>query len=329
VARHDGDAGWGEVEIVPFGDLTLSPAAMVLHYGQAIFEGLKAFRQPDGSIALFRPADNAARFDRSADRLAMPPLAPGMFLDACTRLVQTDAAEVPSAPGQSLYLRPTMDATEAALGVRPADEYAFVVLASPVGAYFSSGVQPITVWACEDYVRAAPGGTGAAKCSGNYAASLIAKRQATLEGCDEALWLDARERRFLEELGGMNVFAVAESADGPVLVTPPLSDTILDGVTRRSILELATALGYKSEERPVALDELTGGAFVEAFACGTAAVIVPIGAVKSTAGAWTIGDGQPGAITMQLREALVAIQEGRAADPSGWRYAVAYGCRPV
>jgi branched-chain amino acid aminotransferase len=316
VARYRGTAGWSDIEVVPFGELELSPAAMVLHYGQAIFEGLKAYRQPDGAIALFRPDENGVRFDRSARRLAMPPLPDGMFLAACRAIVEADAAAVPSASGESLYLRPVMVATEAALGVRPADEYLFTVMASPAGPYFPGGLTPINVLASEDYVRAAPGGTGAAKCSGNYAASLIAKRQATERGCDEALWLDAIERRWVEELGGMNFVAV----NGSTIVTPPAGDTILDGVTRKSLLTLAPTLGYETVERPIAIDELTTpGAFTEAFACGTAAVIVPIGAVHTRDGVVPIADGEPGAITVRLREALLAVQEGRAEDQFGWR----------
>jgi branched-chain amino acid aminotransferase len=317
IARIAG--AWGDVAIVPFADVPLSPAAMVLHYGQAIFEGLKAYRQPDGSVCLFRPADNAARFEQSARRLAMPPLAPQTFLDACDALVRADADCVPSGPGETLYLRPMLFASEAALGVRPADEYLFLVIASPVDAYFGDTVRPITVWADPALVRAAPGGTGAAKCSGNYAASLVAKQTATANGCAEALWLDALHHRFIEELGGMNFMAVR---DGTV-VTPPLSDTILDGVTRRSLLTLAGDLGYATEERPVTLDELTSGAFDEAFACGTAAVVAPIGGVRSAEGEWTVGDGEPGPVTLQLRDALLAIQEGRAADHQSWRWASA------
>jgi branched-chain amino acid aminotransferase len=320
VARYDARVGWSELEVVPFAELPMSPAAMVFHYGQAIFEGLKAFRQPDGSVALFRPDDNAARFDASARRLAMPELPTGLFTSACVELVRADAQAVPAQPGQSLYLRPTMIATEAALGVRSAHEYLFMVIASPVGSYFpSASVRPIVVWATDDYVRAAPGGTGAAKCAGNYAAGLAAKDEALVNGCDEALWLDAAEHRWIEELGGMNIVFVPSEGTGTTLVTPPIHDTILDGVTRKSLLAMAERLGYDTVERPVSLDELCQpGTFTEAFACGTAAVIAPVGGVGSPKGHWNIGDGNPGPVTTRLREALVAIQEGRADDPSGW-----------
>lgn len=317
------DGTWGELSVEPFANLSLSPAAMVLHYGQAVFEGLKAFRQADGSVALFRPQDNARRFDASAIRLAMPPLPAGLFLAACEAVVRADAASIPTGNGESFYLRPMMFATEPALGVRAAHEYAFVVLGSPVGAYFGDAAHAISVWADPSLVRAAPGGTGAAKCSGNYAASLIAKTEAVARGCDEALWLDAREHRLVEELGGMNFVAVEATTDGPCLVTPPLSDTILDGVTRRSLLALGNHLGFKTDERAVPLDDLSRGRFTEAFACGTAAVVVPIGSVVTADGVIAIGDGQPGTTTLGLRAELVALQEGRAADPFGWRYPVA------
>lgn len=320
VARYNADRGWSDVDVVPSTELTLSPAAMVFHYGQSIFEGLKAFRQPDGAVALFRPDQNAARFNRSARRLAMPELPAGVFTDACRQLVRVDHRSVPSAPGQSLYLRPVMIATEASLGVRPAGEYLFVVIASSVGSYFAAGMHAISVWATTDFVRAAPGGTGAAKCAANYAASLAGREQARAHGCDEALWLDAEHHRWVEELSGMNVVLVAGGGRRPVLVAPPVGETTLDGITRRSLLALAPRLGYDTVERPVGLDELCRpGSFVEAFACGTAAVVAPIGTVRSAAGDTVIGDGAPGAATTRLREALVAIQEGRAEDLFGWR----------
>ena len=323
VARYGPGRGWTDVEVVPFSELSLSPAAMVFHYGQAIFEGLKAFRQPDGAVSLFRPDENARRLNGSARRLAMPELPEETFTAACAELVRADQHWVSSTSGQSLYLRPMMIATEAGLGVRPAGEYLFAVIASPVGSYFVAGARPITVWASEDYVRAAPGGTGAAKCAGNYAASLAAKAQATAHACDEALWLDAGEHRWIEELGGMNIVLVADGAHGSALVTPPIHGTILDGVTRKSLLELGGSLGYQIDERPVAIDELRQpGAFREAFACGTAAVVAPIGAVRSASGHWTIGDGEAGPITNRLRDDLVALQEGRADDPFGWRVQV-------
>jgi branched-chain amino acid aminotransferase len=312
--------GWEANELAPRTDLALSPAAMVLHYGQAIFEGLKAYRQPDGSVALFRPTDNAARFDRSAMRMAMPPLADGAFVDACRALVAADVDWVPTKPGQSLYLRPVMFATEAHLGVRAAQELLFFVIASPVDAYFPGGVRPISVRTADDAVRAAPGGVGSAKCAANYSASLQTKLEAAAAGFDEVLWLDALEHRWVDELSGMNAFIVRDGA----LVTPPVSDTILEGITRDSIIQLARSMGIEVREEPIDVHQWVAGArsgsVTEAFACGTAAVIAPIGSLTTAAdGACTMGDGAPGSTTLRLREALVAIQEGRADDPFGWR----------
>jgi branched-chain amino acid aminotransferase len=313
---------WSAIDVGPMRDLVLSPAAMVLHYGQAIFEGLKAYRQPDGSLALFRPHDNAARFDRSAARMAMPALPAGMFVDACRALVTADAAWVPSKPGQSLYLRPILVATEAHLGVRAADELLFAVMASPVDAYFPGGVRPIAVRTADDAVRAAPGGLGAAKCAANYSASLQTKLQATGDGFDEVVWLDAVEHRWVDELSGMNVFLVRDGA----LLTPPLADTLLAGITRDSLIQLARTMGVEVREEPIDVHEWHAGAqrgdVQEAFACGTAAVIAPIGSLTTRAGTATMADGQPGPVTMRLRDALVDLQEGRADDPFGWRVPV-------
>ena len=323
LARFSPVDGWAETEVVPFGELSLSPVAMVFHYGQAVFEGLRAFHQHGGAVALFRPDDHAARFGQSARRLAMPEPTAGAFVAACAELVRTDMAWVPSETGHSLYLRPMLFATEAALGVRPASEYLFVVIASPAGAYFASGARPLTVWATREYARAVPGGTGSAKCSGNYAASLAAKQLAAANGCDEILWLDAIEHRWIEELSGQNVVFVADSGDGPTLVAPPVGRTVLDGVTRRSLLELARTLGYEVLERPVSIEEACDpGAFLEAFACGTASGVVPIGVIRLDAGLHPIGEGKPGPVTLRLGNALLAVQEGRADDAFRWRMTV-------
>ena len=323
VTAHYRDGAWSGADVVPFEALSLSPAAMVLHYGQAIFEGLKAYRQPDGGVALFRPDLNAARFDRSAERLAMPRLPDGLLVDACRELVRIDDSFVPAVDGQSLYLRPTMIATETGLGVRAADEYLFLVIASPAGSYFPSGVKPLTVWVADQHIRAARDGTGAAKTAGNYAGSLAAKADAVRRGCDDVLFLDARDRRWVEELSGMNIVFVSQRDGRTELTAPPPDGTILDGVTRRSLLELAAHLGFDVIERPVAVDEVLGGAFGEAFACGTAAVVAPIGAVRSVRGTCLVGDGEVGPVTQQLRRALVHLQEGKTDDPFGWRVPVA------
>jgi branched-chain amino acid aminotransferase len=317
-----GGGRWSELQLGPVADLQLSPAAMVLHYGQAIFEGLKAYRQPDGSIALFRPADNGARFNRSAVRMAMPQLPIDTFVDACRQLTSVDADWVPTRPGQSLYLRPFMIATEPNLGVRAATERLFAVIASPVDTFFPGGVRPISVRSADAAVRAAPGGLGAAKCAANYSASLQTKTAAVAEGFDEVVWLDAVEHRWVDELSGMNVFLLRDGA----LVTPPIGDTILEGITRDSLIHVASSMGIDVHETPIDIeqwiDDARAGVVTEAFACGTAAVIAPIGTITSATGAATMGDGSPGPLTLRLREALVAIQEGRADDPHGWRVPV-------
>lgn len=311
---------WSPLELGPLADLSLSPAAMVLHYGQAIFEGLKAYRQPDGSIALFRPFDNAERFNRSARRMAMPELPAEQFVDACRMITVADTDWVPTKDGQSLYLRPFMIATEPNLGVRAAADLLFAVIASPVDTFFPGGVRPISIRTADTAVRAAPGGLGSAKCAANYSASLQTKSVAVADGFDEVLWLDAVEHRYVEELSGMNAFVVRD--DGS-LVTPPVSDTILDGITRRSIVELARSLGLTVHEAPIDAEawvaDAAAGRVTEAFACGTAAVIAPIGTITTASGSATMGDGTPGPTTLRLRAALVAIQEGKADDPFGWR----------
>ena len=314
--------GWGRGVLKAYGPIELDPAASVLHYGQAIFEGFKAYKQHDGHIACFRPEANSRRFNASAVRLAMPELPEEIFLGAARALITQDQAWVPSAIGESLYMRPLMIATEAALGVRPSNEYQFILMASPSGAYFPAGVKPVTVWISEDYVRAAPGGTGFAKCAGNYAASLVAQRQAKTEGCDQVVWLDAVHRKFIEEMGGMNIFFVYQEKGDTVVVTPELTGTLLPGITRDSLLLLARELGFRAEERKISVDEwdaaLKEGRMTEAFACGTAAVITPIGRVKSRHGEWVVNRGETGPVAAKLRETLLNIQHGLAPDTHGW-----------
>jgi branched-chain amino acid aminotransferase len=307
----------------PYGPLQLDPAAMVLHYGQAIFEGLKAYRQPDGGISTFRIEANAERLATSARRLAMPELPEELFVKSITELLELDHEWVPAAGGEdALYLRPFMFSTEAGLGVRPADEYRYLLIASPAGAYFPRGVKPVSVWLSTEYVRAAPGGTGAAKFAGNYAASLLAQAQAADEGCDQVVWLDAIERSYVEEMGGMNLFFVFGSGSDARLVTPSLSGSLLPGITRNSLLALATDAGFAVEERRISPDEwrtkTKSGEITEVFACGTAAVITPVGRVKSAEGEFTIADGEPGEVTMALRDTLTGIQRGTFADTHGW-----------
>ncbi|MCZ8019358.1 branched-chain amino acid aminotransferase [Novosphingobium sp.] len=310
--------GWHSATLGPRQPIALDPAAAVLHYAQEIFEGLKAYRLADGTMALFRPEANARRFNASAKRLAMPELPEDLFIEAIRQLVKVDANWFPGVEGGSLYLRPFMIATEAFLGVRPAKEYKFIVIASPAGNYFKSGAPAVSIWV-SDYTRAAPGGTGAAKCGGNYAASLVPTAEAFAQGHDQVLFLDAAEHKWVEELGGMNLFFAM--ADGR-LVTPPLTGTILPGVTRDSLLQLAAEEGLNVSEEPYSLDQwradAASGALLETFACGTAAVVTPVGKVAGRDGEFTIGSGGPGQITQKLRARLVAIQRGEAPDPHGW-----------
>ena len=319
--------GWHDAQLVPYGPIQLDPATMSLHYGQEIFEGLKAYRGARGRIATFRPTMNAQRFQRSARRLAMPELPEELFLEAVDVLVTQDQAWVPDSHETSLYLRPFMFATEVGLGVKPAGSYLFMLIASPAGAYFSGGVRPVSVWLSTEYVRAAPGGTGEAKCAGNYAASLIAQAQAAAEGCDQVVWLDAHEHRWVEEMGGMNLYFVYGSGDDARLVTPELTGALLPGVTRDSLLTVAADLGLPAEEGRISIEDWRDGnddgSITEVFACGTAAVITPVGQVKSAGASWTVGDGQPGPLTLRLREHLLDIQHGRVDDVHGWLHVVA------
>ena len=318
--------GWHDVRVQPYGPLSLDPATAVLHYAQEIFEGLKAYAHDDGSVWTFRPEDNAARMQRSARRMALPELPADVFLEAVDTLVRTDVAWVPRGAETSLYLRPFMFASEVFLGVRPAEHVTFCVIASPAGAYFPSGVKPVSLWLSEEYTRAAPGGTGAAKCGGNYAASLAAQQEANQHGCAQVVFLDAVERRWVEELGGMNLYFVRD--DGSI-VTPQLSGSILAGVTRDAVHTLLDDLGHKVEERAVDIDEwrdgVSSGEVTEVFACGTAAVVTPVGRL-----CWRSGEvdssvthaGAAGPVTTEVRQALVDVQYGRAADDHGWMHRV-------
>ena len=309
--------GWGVPELKAYGPITLDPATAVFHYGQEIFEGMKAYRQPDGGVALFRPEANAQRFNRSAKRLALPEIPEELFLETVNALVTQDAGWVPNQVGESLYIRPFMIATEVGLGVRPSNKATYLLIATPAGAYFNPA-KAVTVWISTEYVRAAPGGTGEAKCGGNYAASLVAQKAAAAEGCDQVVWLDAVERKWVEEMGGMNLYFVK----GNKVITPKLTGTLLPGITRDSILSVARDLGYETEEVMLSVhdwkDGIESGEITETFACGTAAVVSPIGAAKSKWGTWVTGDGNPGPITMKIRETLLGIQHGQIADKYGW-----------
>ncbi|MGD7787387.1 branched-chain amino acid aminotransferase [Propionibacteriaceae bacterium Y1700] len=310
--------GWGESAIVPYGPFSLDPATAVLHYAQEVFEGLKAYRHADGSIWLFRPERNAQRLIASAARLALPELPVEDFLTSIEALVAADEAWVPQAGEASLYLRPFLFASEAFLGVRSAHRVTYCCIASPAGAYFSGGVQPVSIWISQEYTRAAPGGTGAAKCGGNYAASLLAQQEAAAHGCDQVLFADGREQKYVDELGGMNVYLVA----GDELITPELTGSILEGVTRDSILVLAEELGLTPVERRIEIAELMEGAadgtISEVFACGTAAVVTPIGSFVEPGRTVSVNGGESGEHTLAIRQRLLDIQQGRAEDVHGW-----------
>ena len=315
--------GWHRPRVQPYGPISLDPAASVLHYAQEIFEGMKAYRHADGSIWTFRPEVNAARFSRSARRLTLPELPEEDFIASLRALASVDAAWVPE-PGdsgeKSLYLRPFMFASEVFLGVRPAAQVTYCVIASPAGAYFSGGVKPISLWSSTDFTRAGAGGTGAAKCGGNYASSLAGQLQGAEHGCDQAVFLDSSTQTHIEELGGMNLFLVYR--DGRI-VTPELSGSILEGVTRSSILELAQDLGLTPQERPIPItewkDAARSGELAEVFACGTAAVVTPVGELR-----WEGGSvdhrtaGFTGEVALGIRQRLLDIQYGRTEDTRGW-----------
>ncbi len=315
------EQGWHDARVTPYGPLSLDPATAVLHYAQEIFEGMKAYRRDDGSVWSFRPEENARRMVRSSGRLALPALDPEDFVACVDELVRVDERWVPDGAGEkSLYLRPFMFASEAFLGVRPAQHVTFMVIASPAGAYFKGGVTPVSLWLSEDYTRAGRGGMGAAKTGGNYASSLVAQQEASGHGCDQVVFLDAQEGRYVEELGGMNLYFVTD--DGRVLT--PATGTILEGITRASIIELLGKLGHPVEERGVTIEEwrdgVASGRITEIFACGTAAVVTPVGALK-----WDGGEAPAPAstdLTLRVRQALVDVQYGRAEDTFGWMHRI-------
>jgi len=317
VIRYSQAKGWHDAHIESRANFAVDPALAVLHYAQEIFEGLKAYKREDGGVNLFRPDANARRFFHSAERMAMAPLPEALFIDAVEELVRIDRDWIPGGDG-SLYVRPFMFASEVFLGGRPFTKNKFAVIASPVGSYFKGGPAPVSIWVSENYTRAAIGGTGAVKCGGNYAASLRAQAEAIERGCDQVVFLDALERRYVEELGGMNVFFVFD--DGSLL-TPPLG-TILPGITRDSIIALAKASGTPVREEAYSIDQwrkdAASGRLKEAFACGTAAVISPIGKVCSVSGDFLISGGAAGPVAMGLRKKLVDIQYGRVPDPHNW-----------
>lgn len=318
VATWTGADGWIDSGLVPYGPFQLDPATAVLHYAQEVFEGLKAYRWDDGSVRLFRPEKNAERLQRSARRLALPELAVEDFLASVEALVAADQEWVPAGGESSLYIRPFLFASEAFLGVRPSQRVTYCCIASPAGSYFPGGVKPVSIWVSQDYSRAAPGGTGAAKCGGNYAASLLPQSEASAHGCDQVLFADAQELRYVEELGGMNVYLVKDGQ----LHTPTLTGSILEGVTRDSVLALAADMGLEPVERRIEvaelLDGVADGSIDEVFACGTAAAITPIGVLKTPDRTVELAGADQLRFTTELRQRLLDIQYGRAEDTHGW-----------
>jgi len=315
--------GWHNARIEPYGDLALDPAAMVLHYNQEIFEGLKAYHLKDGGIGLFRPDKNIARMNASARRMVMPEVDPDFVFKALKELILLEREWIPKSEGTSLYIRPTMIATEPALGVRPSEQYLFFIILGPVGAYYSEGFSPTKIYVSDEYVRAAKGGAGEAKTSGNYGATLLASKEAAGKGYTQVLWIDAKERKYVEEVGTSNIFFSINDE----LVTPPLGGTILPGVTRDSVLHMARNWGLKVSERPITIqevvDEAKSGALKEMFATGTAAVISPVGEICYKEEVFQIADGQTGQLSQQLYDEITGIQYGLKEDPFGWRIRIA------
>ena len=313
----DASAGWHDARILPYGPLALAPSAMVFHYGQEIFEGLKAFRHPDGAVKLFRPDRNAARLNVSAKRLSMPEIPVELQLEAMSRLVATDRAWVPPVPG-ALYIRPAMIATEEGLGVHSSKRFLYFIITGPTGSYFAGGKSTVRIMVARDWVRAAPGGTGSAKTGGNYAASLLAGAVANQKGCDQVLWLDAVERRHVEEVGAMNLMFVFDG----VVTTAPISGTILAGITRESIGVLCHEIGLPFVERAIHIEEvfhgLASGDCTEIFGCGTAAVVSPVGELLDGDKLYKVGDGNEGPVAKRLHETLTGIQYGTAPDTHAW-----------
>ena len=318
LAEWHAGKGWYDARIKPYEPFVLDPSCMVFHYGQEIFEGLKAYKWADGRVALFRPEMNARRFNQSGDRLCMPAVSDELFIQGIEQLVALEKAWIPTAPGTSLYIRPAMIAVEPALGIKPSDHYYFYVILSPVGAYYAAGFNPVSILVEDTYVRAVPGGTGEAKTGGNYASSLKAGLAAKHKGFDQVLWLDGRERRYIDEVGSMNMFF----AYGNKIVTAPLTGSILSGVTRDSVLTLATSIGYEVEERLIDVNDLMAdiraGKVTEAFGSGTAAVITPVGRLSYQGETLHLSCGRVGQVTQRIYDTLVSIQTGNLPDPFNW-----------
>ena len=316
--NYDAGQGWHDPRIVPYGPLSLEPSCMVFHYAQELFEGMKAYRTPEGKVQLFRPMENALRFNSSCERMCVPAIDPDFFVDAVKALVKVDQAWVPNKKGASLYIRPFVFATDPSLGVHASHSYLFVIILCPVGSYYAEGINPVKIYVEDADVRAVRGGTGYTKCGGNYAASLRAGERAEEKGYSQVLWLDGVERKYIEEVGAMNVpFKI----DGKV-VTPALTGSVLPGITRKSCLELPRDWGVSVEERLISAQELfdaaESGKLEEAWGSGTAAVVSPIGELAMGDKVVTVNGGQIGRLTQRLYDTLTGIQWGTEPDPYGW-----------
>ena len=315
---YEQGVGWNNARIVPYGDFAMDPASMVLHYGQAIFEGSKCYRRADGGLQLFRPQDNLARMSRSAERMGMPALDEESALEGLKQLIKIEEAWVPHRDGTSLYIRPTMISMDVGLGVHASKKYLFFIILSPVGAYYKEGLKPVSIYVEDKYVRAVRGGVGFTKCAGNYAASILAGTIAEEKGFSQVLWLDGVEQKYVEEVGSMNMMF----AYGNKIVTPKLNGSILPGITRDSVLKLAAQLGYETEEKRLYVNEIfadaKSGKLTEAFGTGTAAVISPVGVLALRDEKVTLGDGGIGVISQKLYDTLTGIQYGKLEDRNGW-----------
>jgi branched-chain amino acid aminotransferase len=322
--KYNVEKGWHDAQVKAYEPISCDPSSMVFHYGQAIFEGMKAYRTPGNELVLTRPYDNANRFNRSAKRMAMAEIDEELFVESLKQLVRTDSKWVPEKEGQSLYLRPFMIASEAHLGMRAANEYLFIVIACPVNPFFSSvsGASAISIYATTEYVRAVQGGTGEAKCSGNYAASLLAKKEALDKDCQDILWRDAKEGKYIEEMGTSNVAFIVRNGDAVTLLTPALSGSILKGITRDSIIQIAKRRGYEVREEVLVYDEviekIRTGVITEVFSIGTAVTIAPVGYIVDDKNKTQVGDGGPGEISMSIRQELCDLHFGKLPDDFGW-----------
>ena len=316
--EYEEGKGWHNEKVQPYAPLALDPGTMILHYAQGIFEGMKAFRAADGSINIFRPMENFLRMNRSAERMCIPQFDAGVAMEGLKKLIEVDKAWIPSEPGTALYIRPTIIATDVALGVHASHKYLFFIVLCPVGSYYANGLQPVSIYVEDFYVRSAVGGTGEAKCIGNYAASLKAAEVAAAQGFDQVLWLDAKDKKYVEEVGSMNMFFVI----GDEVCTPMLTGSILPGITRKSSLEVLKKAGYKTAERKISIDEVVAaaekGELKEAFGTGTAAVISPVGSLTYKGKTYEVGGGKMGEITQFLYDRITGIQRGEIADEFGW-----------